>query len=329
MKGKLWMVGGMFILVITLVLAMTTVIYGAGGPHDGTFTSTTDACAGCHRAHTAVASKLLQSTQEVLCLSCHDGSGADTDVENGVLVGGTQGTVGAGLRGGGFSYAVMDTNLDNIGTSNATTSTHTMEASGAVVWGSGGLNDPSDKGEVMVTDLGCGNCHNPHGNSNYRILRSMPTGLVTDVPTANVTIEVGLTDDYTVVDTTDNYTDFSGYTSGITSEMSEWCGQCHKRYIAGDSSATTDSTDTVFAFRHETNTSNTPNECLDCHVAHGTSAGMNGGDGYAENTTYIIWPDSFDGVDWQGSENDFSRLLRVDNRGICIVCHSSSELTEN
>ena len=44
-----------------------------------------DGCAGCHRAHTALGPKLLKegATQEQFCLTCHDGSGAETDVMNG------------------------------------------------------------------------------------------------------------------------------------------------------------------------------------------------------------------------------------------------------
>ena len=57
------------------------------GPH-GSFTATTDACASCHRVHTAQygSNSLLVMNPESLCLSCHDGTGAGTNVEDGVYM---------------------------------------------------------------------------------------------------------------------------------------------------------------------------------------------------------------------------------------------------
>src|ERR1035437_9515811 len=43
-------------------------------------------CANCHRAHTAKASNLLKLAQPALCLNCHDGTIATTDVETGTLL---------------------------------------------------------------------------------------------------------------------------------------------------------------------------------------------------------------------------------------------------
>lgn len=50
-------------------------------PH-GPFSSTTDQCAACHRTHTAQSRNLLPQTgpQSNLCLTCHDGTGAATNV---------------------------------------------------------------------------------------------------------------------------------------------------------------------------------------------------------------------------------------------------------
>ncbi|MFQ5594817.1 MAG: hypothetical protein ACE5HA_11790, partial [Anaerolineae bacterium] len=50
--------------------------------------------------------------------------------------------------------------------------------------------------------------------------------------------------------------------------------------------------------------------CLTCHVAHGSSATMGTYSGAVE------WPDGTAG----GGSSD-SRLLRVDNRGTCQLCH--------
>jgi predicted CXXCH cytochrome family protein len=101
-----------------LILAASAA-YADGGPHqlavnNGTSGLSGD-CAACHRAHTAQAADLLKASMPGLCLTCHNGTGATTDVTNGVQytpTGNTtfqQSAVLGALRGGGFSYALLDT----------------------------------------------------------------------------------------------------------------------------------------------------------------------------------------------------------------------------
>jgi predicted CXXCH cytochrome family protein len=51
-------------------------------PH-GPFSTTADQCAACHRSHSGQSASLLPQTgpQSNLCLTCHDGTGATTNVE--------------------------------------------------------------------------------------------------------------------------------------------------------------------------------------------------------------------------------------------------------
>jgi hypothetical protein len=65
-------------------------------------------------------------------------------------------------------------------------------------------------------------------------------------------------------------------------------------------------------------------ECLKCHVAHGTSATMSS---YAAATD-ITWPGGTTPT-WQGTESNYSRLLHIDNRGVCLQCHPTTALTQN
>ena len=172
-----------------------------GGVHtvaqnSGAATLTSDSCAGCHRAHSAKGEYLIKSvTEEALCLNCHDsaGAGASTDVESGVQYAIAAGirneftTIGA-LRGGGFLHTQMGdaarlqvatTNKTkvpaSIGADAATTSAH-IELTGAtfalphILWGNGA--DGSGVGPSV--SLECTNCHNPHGNGQYRILNPIP-----------------------------------------------------------------------------------------------------------------------------------------------------------
>jgi predicted CXXCH cytochrome family protein len=160
------------------------------GPH-GSFTATTDACASCHRVHTAQvgSNSLLKVNPESLCLSCHDGAGAGTNVEDGIYmqsgsdahtgVAGSvvEGTDGASLFGGGFTNALMATAWSGATTANpafnavskTTTSTHSIGATGTI-WGSGAVN--SANGSMV---LECTSCHDPHGNAGYNTATSPAT----------------------------------------------------------------------------------------------------------------------------------------------------------
>ena len=74
------------------------------GPH-GAFGPTPDGCASCHRIHTASAPGLLTDATLGICLNCHNGSGADTDVVDGLFLG----LPNRGLKAGGVTNALMDT----------------------------------------------------------------------------------------------------------------------------------------------------------------------------------------------------------------------------
>ncbi len=182
------------VLGLLLVAALATVASADNGPHGG-FTASTDACAGCHRLHSAKFgsnSLLKQADVEALCLSCHGGSGAGTNVKDGVYTTGAEGTAGASLMGGGFDNALMATAWSGKATfdgtysasSKATTSHHTLGQDTATIWGSGANGTVSG---TMV--LECTSCHDPHGNAgisitagvstrvaSYRLLRWQPQG---------------------------------------------------------------------------------------------------------------------------------------------------------
>lgn len=333
------------------LLAMVGVAGADGGPHGG-YTPTTDGCAGCHRAHTADAPRLLTTPVATLCLSCHaaGATGADTNVDDGVYLsrdsGGTLGTVGLGLKGGGFTFAVMDTNLDGADAAAATTSVHTHDATPGTAWGNGAGPGAGAAGFTLE----CTNCHDPHGNGNYRILRPIPTDSGAAVGVAVLPDVIG---DYTVTDADgqylgEGYTDYgnpaSSATTAISAQyvlLSDWCSACHTRYLAPVEGATTDSGDAIFAYRHAVADATTADcdkchtaafvipppitfddgqfrhsvECATCHVAHGTSASMTSDGPYSST---VEWPD---GTAGPGTDAR-SSLLRVDNRGVCQACHN-------
>ena len=289
-----------FVFASLLAFCMTFLWVGSGmadgGPHGG-FSANTDACAGCHRTHTASSSEgylLAASDIYTLCIGCHDGTGATTNVVDGISMSG-----GRGLRGGGFTNTLMDIALTGSATSDPVTSVHSVNGATVTLWGNGAIDSGPGNPNFMLT---CGTCHNPHGESSYRLLRPVPTG--SGAP-ADVIVPDQSPKVYTVSSASNRYLG-EGYGSLGTS-LTSWCVQCHTRYSAGSGSGHTDSGDDIFAFRH--NTLVIP--CVTCHVGHGTSAVMTGAAGTVE------WPDNTSAP----SGDARSSLLRVNNRAVCVNCH--------
>jgi len=184
------------ILAAALALALPTMAMANFAIH-GNYLSDTDACAGCHRAHTSVStitwtdtnvpnqqhSALLVSsatTMDEFCYACHDGTsqGADTNVQEGVYEGSLYGSQDTTLNGGGFEL---------MGTTGATvTSTHIWDGAPWGAYGGGyfgqgdaGADGPTaiaNTGETIPIKMDCATCHDPHGSANYRILKATVFG---------------------------------------------------------------------------------------------------------------------------------------------------------
>lgn len=204
------------IVAAALALALPSVAMANFAVH-GNYLTNTDACAGCHRAHTSVStltwtdsgaqtqSALLIGTatsMDEFCYACHDATnqGADTNVQQGIYEGTLYGSQDATLNGGGF---------ETLGASGApVTSTHIADggswgAYGGGYWGQGdvgatgvsGVNDPAfpgvpnNAGETVPIVMDCATCHDPHGSANYRILKASVFGNSVGgyVPTGNPT----------------------------------------------------------------------------------------------------------------------------------------------
>ena len=283
-------------------------------PHMGeNFGNTPDACAGCHRAHTAKGEKLLKvgGTIDAFCYSCHEsGTGAYTDVANGLYLGAWDGTTNAGLRGGGFDLTKMDPSLSGTPGMASVTSAHMADdVTTGTLWGSGEISGTDNPGEADFA-LGCTDCHNPHGNASYRILRPRPIGGYNNGDDSAVVVPNEAATTYTIsYYSTTNHRD-SSYTP---EDLGEWCAQCHTRYLAGGGAGHTHSGDSIFSYRH--NTSGTFLSCTRCHVAHGTSATMGTYSGA------VAWPGSV-----SGPTGDLrSSLLHSNNRGVCARCHVDND----
>jgi cytochrome c1 len=279
-----------FSLVFCLVLAMSLVFVGSAfanfGPHGG-YGQDTDGCAACHRAHTSFSSATFEpkdsgittpgafpsallvgqsSTISDFCYACHGNNaiGAATNVQYGVFDSGpsssatgfsggvpvlysTESSFNAPLNGGGFVQAAKNWDWEANATPvyQAVTSAHTMERTN-VLWGAGNGADQS----MYLT---CTSCHDPHGSSNYRLLKDSVNGHTvggytkvgaTYIPDAFVySVETGypttgdggwLKGDAGAAQMASyrpNYTGGDEIKSGTQGKsLSTWCAACHENY---------------------------------------------------------------------------------------------------
>jgi len=247
-----------------LVFATAGVAFANFGIHGG-YAEDTDACAGCHRAHTSFStitwdsgpedrSALLVSSASTMgefCNACHgdNAPGASTNVEEGVFDAGPSGVAGAPL-GGGVMYQTSSTFGAELngGAFTGVTSMHDMDKGSVTdpMWGAG-ASAPAG------ADLSCSSCHDVHGSSNYRLLKDTVNGHSvggydgSDNPQPYVTSsetnypaggwlkhDAGATQ---MASYRPNYTDEQyafvtgdgGYATAIRS-MSTWCSACHEEY---------------------------------------------------------------------------------------------------
>ena len=238
-----------------------------------------------------------------------------------------------------------------------TTSRHQINGTtSGTIWGNG-ING-SGAGKTGVT-LECGSCHDPHGNGNYRILRPVPNDAATkadttvnpnvaafavaavNVPDATLgdTVVAGVVTARVRKYTTTNYwntgdsqvpaggtalttdaTHLAGTgpaaTDGYIQNIAAWCTTCHTRYLAPTGSYKTPSGDATFMYRHrsDANYKQGAANCITCHVSHGSNAAM------TLDAAQVLEPGANPTTDTAPVLN--SRLLRVNERGTCVMCHN-------
>jgi predicted CXXCH cytochrome family protein len=120
-------------------------------------------------------------------------------------------------------------------------------------------------------------------------------------------------------------------TDGYITNIAAWCTTCHTRYLAESGSYKTPNkgypaatatgvTDATFTYRHRsdsTGAADKPN-CIQCHVSHGSNVAMTDSTN-ANFTAPDLKTPTTAGIP---ATVDNSRLLRVNNRGTCEMCHN-------
>jgi predicted CXXCH cytochrome family protein len=94
-------------------------------------------------------------------------------------------------------------------------------------------------------------------------------------------------------------------------QMTSWCSACHTRYYS--TTAQDFSGDSLFSYRHQTLSNQA---CTTCHVSHGSNARMEG-----TFSATMPFPDGTQVTYSIGGTTGDSRLLTIDNRGTCQMCH--------
>jgi predicted CXXCH cytochrome family protein len=338
---------------------------GGAGPH-GNYSPDTSKCAACHRAHTAIGAELIVAEDEyALCTSCHDGSGATTNVLGGYVIAGSL----PRLNSGGFETMPMTGYPGEPGAPivEVVTSTHTVEGLGdssglGTAWGSLG---PGGQGPGVQGTLECTSCHNPHGSTNYRILRDSDNGYPYDDPAAHRWVpndpylkdwqnnQVLATDNLQGGTNPYSTNDKGNYTSG----MNFFCATCHTEYLQPSQDAgvynpsapynADDGKGAVPRFRHAVVQSYDEPRPLR-FAAMASLSVDNDGDGYwdpgdvFDETTAVPLTTregftcltchfahgtaaQYEGYAANVPPTNDSALLYYDNRGVCRACHMTTK----
>lgn len=314
-------------------------------------------CNGCHTMHNSQDGALVDpdspagnafllndATPSDTCLGCHAGGGG------GYHVFAPDPLAPTAERGAGDFTFLLEDNL-NDGHGGATNpilgekAGHNIVAPGYGIAADATLSQ-GPGGTFPSNNLGCSSCHDPHGNSNFRLLYGAgPVGGGAFTFTAGAPVADALHVFGGGVEANDNHT---AYKSG----MSAWCGNCHGDFHSGGGvlrhpsgqgmgssvaavynryNGTTDQNGAVQAssylaavpFEDPANTlSSTAGptgtsqvSCITCHRAHATSAPDAGR--WDFNVTFL----HEDGAE-SGSYQIPDPYNDLNQRSLCNKCHN-------
>jgi predicted CXXCH cytochrome family protein len=194
-RTKLLVASAMF--VASLLIATEAV--PAAGPH-GPYSTVADECAACHRVHAGAGENVVNrvAPQSTLCLTCHDGSGASTDVRS--------------------EYTDPTVPANN-------PATRDFYSHDALVVTNHTLSKMNEFGGVSNRHSECSDCHNAHsaGGANGT---ETPTGWTTSARLSGVS---GVAVVNGPANTVPSYTFRDGDSSQVDREY-QLCFKCHSSF---------------------------------------------------------------------------------------------------
>ncbi|MBC8366025.1 hypothetical protein H8E52_01305 [bacterium] len=263
-------------------------------------------CEGCHLMHFSrdgqtmalgYSDLLIAETPSDVCLTCH----AD---DHGSVFGNNP-MAPPPFKGAGNFVFLLEDNI-NDAPDGATNPIPGYAAGHSIVAPSMGMgSDPfwgsSPGGSYPAHHMGCTSCHDPHGNENFRMLRSVgdeaPGGFIFSY---SAPVAMGMDLDSFSEEAPDLH---SAYLSG----MSQWCANCHENYLQDDHDEHGAS-----SFEHDTNRT-FGDEAHNYNVYNGT-ADPSGG---SQATAYL--PE----VPFESSSNTITSTQgpHPSDRMNCLTCH--------
>jgi len=237
----------------------------------GPYSALTAACAACHRTHSAQGPSLMVTADDIeLCLTCHNGTGSVYNSVEGVIqVNGKTAPSAAGP-------------IALVSQGGPATSAHLI-----------GNAFDAPGGPLSKSALACGDCHDPHGSPNFRMIR-------TDLTWNNVNTSIAFTATLAHAGTV---SETVKYLSGSVTV----CTACHIDYGQHSGGKFSDGTrhDVGVKVTSDYTPGNLPLEngklvCLTCHYAHGTRVTNTAASGLGSTST---------------------ALKRQGNWSLCSQCH--------
>jgi len=217
--------------VLLLTLGLVFVVSGSSFAfHDGGVAD----CAGCHTMHNSENGQLVDpdspngnpwllkdATPSDVCLSCHA-------TRLGEVFSADPLAPGTEYGGGDFVFLTEDNiNDGHAGATNpilGEKAGHNIVAPGYSVAADQTLS-VAPGGNFPASALGCSSCHDPHGNTNFRLLYGAATvqdGLYTFTNAAPTAAGLGI---HGGGESNSNHTAYQG-------GMGAWCGNCHGDFHA-------------------------------------------------------------------------------------------------
>jgi predicted CXXCH cytochrome family protein len=275
--------------------------YGAHRTH-GNFQNNTNSCGNCHSTHQGDSATLLkfESAEYDMCLSCHDG---------------TLGFYNVKQASGAGTFGNFEEN------SHESLSMHNVQGQTRIDAAPGSLTENGDA-------LACSSCHNPHGSTNDRLLKTTVNGQT--YASKPIDLELDVIKDLNGLKIyKSNGTAFDkDYPADSPQNVySAFCSTCHESYLAHSGTKTANG-----HYSHTTDIGKAGRNCASCHYAHGTDITMlkdtagktigdymkpvaQGGKGWSEDVAKDYMRDISEGG---------SALKKYTNMAVCWACHQTT-----